>query len=91
MVFNSSKSLGVEKPGVISSALFDIHLTMCSYCLQAMILEDYRCIVTRILDKEYTRKLRMAGPVDEFVESLECCYIFAEPLNAAISNCEDKV
>ncbi|KAM5539144.1 hypothetical protein V8D89_007189 [Ganoderma adspersum] len=58
---------------------------------QAMIREDYRCIATRILDKKYARRLRMAGLVDEFVEPLECCCIFAEPANTAmISGYEDK-
>ncbi len=63
-----------------------------SYVLQAMIREDYRCIVTRILDKTYARTLRMAGPLQgQQIEDLECCHIFAESINTDIDESEKKV
>nr|VWO94591.1 N/A [Ganoderma boninense] len=54
----------------------------------AMQREDFRCIVTRVLDMTYAEKNQF--PRDTKVETLEFCHIFAEPTNYDIEDNTNK-
>ena len=51
--------------------------------------EDFRCIVTRVLDMTYAEKNQFRR--DTKVETLEFCHIFAESTNYDIEDNKNKV